>query len=175
MHAGRRAHVGHQHVAQVEGLQVVAVEVVGLPGSAAHDFVGAGDLIGGPVEEGADGVVVLAVGGLAGQMWAVDRGIDDQPRPFVGGVAQDQGEKTGVQAQAQCFQQAGPGGWLHRAAVGQGQQFAELAGADAGQSMGVFEVVHPRLACWGCRAGWGEYRPNGLWINRPFGLVGGLG
>ncbi|MNN38790.1 hypothetical protein D3C81_1528020 [compost metagenome] len=67
VHAGGGAHVGYQHIAQVERLQVVAVEVVGQPGVRADHLVGAGDLFDGPVEERADRIVVLAVGRLARQ------------------------------------------------------------------------------------------------------------
>ncbi|MCY1412604.1 hypothetical protein D9M71_280150 [compost metagenome] len=65
VHAGGGAHVGGQHIAQVERLQVVEVEVVDQPGAGADHLVGAGDLFDGPVEERTDCVVVLAVGGLA--------------------------------------------------------------------------------------------------------------
>ncbi|MCY1510004.1 hypothetical protein D9M68_443630 [compost metagenome] len=170
MHAGRRAHVGHQHMAQVERSQVALVEVVGQPVFAAQHLVGSRHPVDGPVEEGADGVVVLAVGGFAGQVRAMDRGVDDQPRPLVGGVAQHQGQVARVEALAQRVQQAGPGGWLHRAAVGQPQQLAELRSADAREFMGKSKVVHPRLSCSGCGAGWEEYWRDGPRANRPFGL-----
>ncbi|MNE37862.1 hypothetical protein D3C80_1317360 [compost metagenome] len=137
VHAGLGAQVGRQHVTQVQRLQVAAVEVVGQPGLVAQHLVGAGHLSRRPVEEGTDRIVVLAVGRLARQVRAVDRGVDDQAGAVVGGVAQHQGHEAGAKAQAQRLQQAGPGCRFERAAVGQGEQVAQFAGVKPRQFMGM--------------------------------------
>ncbi|MNE65912.1 hypothetical protein D3C80_1614340 [compost metagenome] len=87
VHARGRAHVGDQDVAQIQGLQIVAVEVVGQPGIGAQYLVGTGHLLDRPVDEGADCVVLFAVERLAWQQGPMNRCIDDQPRPFMVGVA----------------------------------------------------------------------------------------
>ncbi|MNE65600.1 hypothetical protein D3C80_1610910 [compost metagenome] len=142
VHAGGGAHVGGQHIAQVERLQVVEVEVVDQPGVGADHLVGAGDLFDGPFEERTDCVVVLAVGGLARQQRAVHRCVDDQPRSLVGGIAQHQGEEAGGEALAQGFQQAAPGCGFQRAAIDEGEQFAQLGGGDAGDGVEVVAGRH---------------------------------
>ncbi|MOA13306.1 hypothetical protein D3C78_1333530 [compost metagenome] len=100
----------------------------------------------------------------------MDRGVDDQAGAVVGGVAQHQGHEAGAKAQAQRLQQAGPGRGFQRAPVGQGEQVAQLAGAEPRQFMDVCRDVHPRLACCGCQAGWGQYLRAAGPANRPFGL-----
>ncbi|MNU69984.1 hypothetical protein D3C71_593830 [compost metagenome] len=156
VHAGGGAHVGHQHIAQVQGVQVVAVEIMGQPGLRAQHLVGTGHLVRGPVEERADRIEVFAVRGLAGQQRAMHRGIDDQPGAFMVGVAQHQGEEAGGESLAQGFQQTGPGRGLQRAVVDQPEQVAELGRGDVDAGVQVRAggkgQGHARL--FGCVLSW---------------------
>ncbi|MNH14831.1 hypothetical protein D3C79_744310 [compost metagenome] len=147
---------------------------MGQPGLRAQHLVGTGDLVHGPVDERADRIVMLAVGGLARQQRAMYRGIDDQPGALVVGIAQHQGEEAGGEALAQDVQQTGPGRRLQRAVIDQPEQAAELGrgNVEAGVQVRAGRKGQGHARLFGCVLLWLEYRPGSGRQNRPFGLDG---
>ncbi|SOY71332.1 hypothetical protein CBM2585_B50360 [Cupriavidus taiwanensis] len=124
----RRDQVGGQDVAQAEWLQVLHVERMCQPAGFAEQFVGTEEAVGVQVQEGAQRVVLLAVGRFTRQVGAVVRGIDDQAGAVGGGVAQHQRDESGGESLAEAFEEGGPGDGLGGALVELREQGAEFGG-----------------------------------------------
>ncbi|MCY1394954.1 hypothetical protein D3C76_1109420 [compost metagenome] len=117
VHTGLRADIGHQDVTQVQGCQVLPVKFMLTPIRLPEDFIGRGDLVHRPVDEGANCKIVFAVRGFAWQQGAEHRGVDNQPRPLARRVAQYQGDEGGIELLSKGFEKARPGNRLARPLV----------------------------------------------------------